>query len=426
MGGTLLFTTLLNGVFPALTMSVFKPLNYLHGYTILKFKNVLVRKGLVVFQFIIGVVFIIGTIVIFRQMRLAQTSAAQYNRAQVVSLDLPHQALKKMDYDPQQINLFAETFKNDLEKNSFIQNIALASTSIEGDMNSGGANNWYWNGMDTSLDVRVARLFVTPEAKNIFNFQMKEGRWFSDDISDRKNYILNETAAKELGIHSPVIGQLFARNGGDTGRIIGVIKDYNFSSLYNKIDPMVIANNNGDELETVFFVKIAAGNIPRAMDAIATTWKKMIPDAPFEYQFMNQAFDNLYKNDLKISKLVLLFSCISIIISALGLFGLAAFVAEQRRKEIGIRKVMGATVAQITTMLSKDFIVLVLIAIVIASPIAFWLMNKWLQNFVYRIDIGGGIFLTAGFTAVLIAIFTVSFQSIKAAIANPVKSLRTD
>ena len=141
---------------------------------------------------------------------------------------------------------------------------------------------------------------------------------------------------------------------------------------------------------------------------------------------MSEAFDNLYKDDLKISKLALLFSCVSIIISALGLFGLAAFVTEQRTKEIGIRKVLGATVSQITTMLSKDFVMLVLLAIVIASPIAYWLMNKWLQNFIYRININGWIFLVAGFAALLIAVITVSFQSIKAAIANPVKSLRAE
>ncbi len=255
--------------------------------------------------------------------------------------------------------------------------------------------------------------------------QLTEGRWFRNDNSDKKNYILNETAINELGIRQPVIGRLFARNGGDTGQIIGVIKDYNFSSLYNKIGPLVISDNN-DDLKYLFFAKIAPGNITKAMDAIAATWKKFIPDAPFEYQFMNEAFDNLYKGDLKISKLVLLFSCISIVISSLGLFGLAAFVAEQKRKEIGIRKVMGATVTQITTMLSKDFVVLVLIAIVIASPIAYWLMNKWLQNFIYRINISGWMFLAAAFAAVLIAVGTVSFQAIKAAVANPVKSLRTE
>lgn len=424
--GTLIFITLLNGVFPALTMSLFKPLNYLQGHTILKFRNVLIRKGLVVFQFVTGIVFIIGTIVIYLQMHLAQTSAAQYNRAQVVSFRLPYQLLRKMDYDQQKIDLFTQTFKNKLLQNSSIQNIALGSSSIEGGMNSGSAGNWYWQGMDTSLNVMVARLFVTPEAKSIFNFQMKEGRWFNNDNSDRKNYVLNETAVMELGIRPSVIGQLFARNGGDTGQIIGVIKDYNFSSLYNKIDPMVIANNNGDELLNEFFVKITPGNIPKAMDAIAATWKDFIPDAPFSYEFMDEAFDNLYKDDLKISKLALWFSCISIIISALGLFGLAAFVAEQRTKEIGIRKVLGASVVQITSMLSKSFVKLVVIAIFIASPIAWWVMHKWLESFTYRINISWWVFVASGFAAIAIAFITVSFRTVKAAMTNPVKSLRTE
>jgi putative ABC transport system permease protein len=397
----------------------------LHGYSFLKFKNVLLRKGLVVFQFSVGVAFIIGTIVIFRQMQLVQASAAQYNRGQVVSFELPSQVLQKMNYDAQKINMLSQTFKNNLQNKSSLQSIALASYSIEGSMNSSGVQNWYWKGMDTSFQSSVYYISVEPETKNIFRLQLKEGRWFHVDNSDRKNYILNETAVRELGIRQPVIGQLFAKSGGDTGQIIGVIKDYNFSSLYNKISPLVISDNN-DPLKTDFFVKIAPGNIPKAMDAIAATWKKLIPDAPFDYQFMDQAFDNLYKSDLKISKLVLLFSCISIIISALGLFGLAAFVAEQRRKEIGIRKVMGASVSQITTMLSKDFIKLVLIAIIIASPVASWSMNKWLQSFAYRINISWWMFVVAGIAALLIALLTVSFQAIKAAIANPVKSLRSE
>ncbi|MES1217651.1 MAG: ABC transporter permease [Bacteroidota bacterium] len=422
---TLFLSTLLTGIFPALTLSVFKPLHYLQGHNILKFKNVLLRKGLIVFQFVIGVVFIIGTIVVFRQMHLAQASAAQYNRSQVVSFKLPSQTLQKLDYDQQKVSLFSQTFKNDLSNNSSMESIAIANSSIEGSMNSGGVMNWYWDGMDTSSKATVSNIWIGGEAKNVFNFQLTEGRWFRNDNSDKKNYILNETAVKNFGIREPVIGKVFARRGEDTGQIIGVIKDYNFSSIYNEIGPLVLCNNDG-ELKTVFSVKIAPGNISRAVDAIGATWKKMIPDAPFDYQFMNQAFDNLYKNDLKISKLVLLFSSISIIISALGLFGFAAFVAEQRRKEIGIRKVMGATVAQITTMLSKDFMALVLIAVVIASPIAYWLMDKWLQNFVYRINISGWIFFAAGFATLLIAIVTVSFQSIRAAMANPVKSLRAE
>ncbi|MEO6820321.1 MAG: FtsX-like permease family protein, partial [Ginsengibacter sp.] len=425
LGGTLIFSTLLNGVFPALSMSFFKPLNYLQGYSILKFKNVLLRKGLVVFQFTIGVVFIIGAIVIFKQMQLAQTSAAQYNRAQVVSFKLPTQLLKKMNYDAQKVNMFSQTFKTELQRNGVLASVALASNSIEGCMNSNGVQNWFWNGMDTSSQSTINYMTLEPATKNIFNLQIKKGRWFGNDNADKKNYILNETAIRELGISEPVIGQVFARSGGDTGQIIGVIKDYNFSSLYDKINPLVLGDND-DELKADFFVKIIPGNIPKAMDAIASTWKKLIPDAPFDYQFMNQAFDNKYKADLKISKLVLLFSCISILISALGLFGLAAFISEQRRKEIGIRKVLGASVAQVTKMLSKDFLKLVFLACILSFPISWWAMDKWLQSFVYRIDISWWIYLFAGTATILIALITVSFQAIKAAVANPVESLRSE
>lgn len=422
---TLVFTVLCNGIIPAATMSLFKPLDYLRGHTIVKLGNVFVRKGLVVFQSVIGIVFIIGATTIYMQMRLAQTSAAQYNRSQTLSVHLPSTLSKKLDYDQQKINQFSQLFKNELKKYPSVQNVALTSGSIEGGMNSNDIRSWYWTGMDTSLKASISYMTVEPEAKNIFNVQIVSGRWFNNQASDRKNYIINETAVATLGIHQPVIGQLFARSGGDTGQIIGVIKDYNFSSLYNKIDPLVICNND-DQLRLEIFASLQKGSIPQGLAAVEVAWKKLIPDAPFSYEFMNEAFDNLYKNDLKISKLVWLFSCIAIIISALGLFGLAAFVAEQRRKEVGIRKVLGATVSQITAMLSKDFVWLVVIAFLIASPIAYWLMQQWLQNFVYRVKINGWIFLTAGVAAILVALLTVSVQSIKAAIANPVKSLRKE
>jgi len=424
--GTLFSATLLSGVFPAVTMSLFKPLNYLHGVTILQFRNILIRKGLVVFQFVIGVVFIIGTIVVFLQMRLAQTSAAQYNRAQIVKFPLPGQLFQKLKYDEQKISLFSQTFENELRKNGSIQSVATASNSIEGTMDSRGMQGWYWPGIDTSAKEQVYHMSVEPEAKKIFNLQMKEGSWFKDGKADTKNFILNETAVKVFGIQEPAVGRLFARNGGDTGRIVGVIKDYNFSSLYNKIGPLVLTCSNNDDWQTTFFARIAPGNIPPTIRAIAATWQRFIPDAPFEYEFMDQAFDNLYKDDLRISKLVFIFSCISITISALVLFGLAAFVAEQKTKEIGIRKVLGASVAQITTLLSKDFVLLVLIAIVIASPISYWAINRWLQNFAYKIDISWWIFVIAGSLALLIALAVISGQTIRAAMANPVKSLRTE
>ncbi len=424
--GTLFSATLLIGVFPSLTLSIFKPLNYLHGYTILNFRNTALRKTLVVFQFVVGTVLIIGTIVIFLQMRLAQASAAQYNRSQVVSLSLPFETLSKLGYDEKKINQFSETFKYELEKISSVQGAVVTSTPIEGNMNSSSADAWYWKDQDTAYQDPVVRISIGPEGKDLFNLQVVEGRWFENGNRDEKNFVLNETAVKGMGIREPVIGQVFGRNGVDTGQIIGVIKDYNFSSLYNKLGPMVIAFNGHEDMPMTLFAKITPGNIPKAMGAIAATWKQLIPDAPFAYQFMDQAFDNLYKDDLRISELVQLFSCISIIISALGLFGLATFVAEQKTKEIGIRKVLGASVTQITVMLSRDFVTLVLIAVVIASPIAYWVMSRWLQNFAYKISLSWWIFVSAGIVAVLIAVITISGQAIRAAVANPVTSLRSE
>lgn len=425
LAATLLFTVLCNGIVPAATISLFKPLDYLHGHTMVKLGNVFVRKGLVVFQSVIGIIFIIGAITIYEQMHLAQQSAAQYNRSQTLSVHLPSMLANKLDYDQQKINQFSELFKNELRKYPAIQHVALTSGSIEGSMNSTSVDGWYWTGRDTGLKGSVSYITVEPEAGKIFDVQLVKGRWFNNDLSDRKNFIINETAVAALGIKQPVIGEVFGKVGEDTGQIIGVMKDYAFSSLYNKIEPLVIRNSD-NQLRLTIVATIQEGNIPAGLSAVEATWKKLIPDAPISYQFMNEAFDNLYKNDLKISTLVWWFSCIAIIISALGLFGLAAFIAEQRRKEVGIRKVLGATVTQITAMLSKDFMWLVVIAFVIASPLAYWLMNQWLQNFVYRINMSGWIFLTAGLASILIALITVSSRAIKAAMDNPVRSLRKE
>jgi ABC-type antimicrobial peptide transport system permease subunit len=423
--GALVVSTLLTGVLPASSMAFFKPLDFLHGYTILRLKNLLLRKGLVVFQFAVGVIFIIVTIVVFRQMQLAQASAAHYNREEVVSLVLPSRTLQELNYDQQKISRFSKTFTDELQDQPSILGMVFASGSIEGSINSNSLMNWYWDGLDTSIKVSISNVTLEPGAKNIFNLQLVEGSWFREDKSDKKNFILNETAVRKFGLRQPVIGQTFARRGQDTGQIIGVIKDYNFSSLYNEIEPMVISDNE-DDFKPDFFIKIASRNIPNAMNAIAATWKKNIPDAPFEYQFKDQAFDNLDKDDLKVSKLVLLFSCLSILISALGLFGLAAFVAEQRRKEIGIRKVMGAAVAQIIFMLSKEFLLLVKISVIIASPIGYWIISKWLENFTYKIGVSWWIFVVAGSIVLLISMITVSFHAIRAATGNPVKALRNE
>jgi ABC-type antimicrobial peptide transport system permease subunit len=234
---------------------------------------------------------------------------------------------------------------------------------------------------------------------------------------------LNETAAKEFNMHKPLIGQRFTW-GGDTGKVIGVVKDFHYKTLHEKIGPMVLFKSSGTG--SYVFAKVYPGYIPAAIKAAQTVWEKYVPGQPFTYNFLDDSFNTLYKTDIKTSKLILIFSVIAVIISALGLFGLATFSAEQRVKEIGIRKVLGASVQQIAMLISREFVLLVLIAIVIAIPVSWYAMNKWLQGFAYRISVSYETFIAAGFIAVVIAVISVSVQAIKAALANPVKSLRTE
>ena len=269
--GTLLFVGLLNGVYPAITMAVFSPMAFLKGESILKFKNVLLRKGLVVVQFTVAIVLIIGTVVIFLQMRLARMSGPEYNREQIVSFDIPFSTMRKYDYDAGKVSGLTGTIKNELLKSSSIQEVALSDQSVEDVGNSTGIKGWYFNGIDTSSNVSINRVIVEPGIKDLFNLQLKEGRWHNKDNSDKKNFVLNETAVNVLGIKTPVIGQLFIKNGDDTGRIIGVVKDYNFSPLYKKIEPLVFYDN--DELKNSFFVKIVPGKVSNAMLAIEGVWK---------------------------------------------------------------------------------------------------------------------------------------------------------
>jgi ABC-type antimicrobial peptide transport system permease subunit len=250
-----------------------------------------------------------------------------------------------------------------------------------------------------------------------------EGRWFNTSKNDYTNVIINETAEAEFNIQKPVIGRRFVW-GGDTGQIIGIVKDFHYKSLHDKIGPIVLLNNRGSS--STYFVKTAGGNIPATLNGLATVWSRFLPNEPFTCTFLDDSFNNLYKTDIKTSQLILIFSLAAVIICGLGLFGLAAFTAEQRTKEIGIRKVLGATVQQITILLSKDFLVLVAVAIGIASPIAWWAMHKWLQDFAYRAPLNIWIFIGAAAVALTIAMISVSTHAIKTALTNPVKSLRTE
>jgi ABC-type antimicrobial peptide transport system permease subunit len=419
--GTLIFSTALNGLYPALMLSSFKPLNVFRGKSILKLSDGSVRKGLVVFQFALSIILITGAIVIYKQLKFIQTSNPGYNVSQVMSIQIPYEVYESFNNDKGKEAFFTD-IKNELQSKSSIASVCSGGSEI---VNVGGASsgNADWDGRDTTFNPTIAQLSADADFQKMFRLQMKSGRWFKQGTEDYHNYILNETAASLFHMHQPLIGQRFTL-GGDTGQIIGVVKDFHFKSMHEKIGPLVLANNRGSD--SYLFIKTIRGNISKSLADAEAVWAKFIPDQPFNYNFLDDSFNKLYKSDIKTSQLIFAFSIIAVILSAMGLFGLAAFTTEQRRKEIGIRKVLGASVQQITELLSKEFLMLVLISIVIATPLAGFVMNKWLQDFAYRTNLAAWIFIAAGSLAIIIALISVSIHAIKAAIANPVKSLRTE
>jgi len=417
VGITLISAFLLNSIYPALVLSSFKPLQVFRGFIVLKLKDSYLRKGLVTLQFTISVILIAGTIIIYKQMRFIQQSNPGYNRSQVLMTHVP----PNIDFNKktQIVNLI----KQELLAQSSIQNVSLTNQPILniGSYTTGSAD---WPGRDTTFNPKIAQLSADADYANTMQLQMKEGRWFDkNNEADKNNVVLNETAIKQLNIPGPYIGQQFTWKG-NKGQIIGIVKDFKFKSLHDKTGPLVVFQNPG--WFSLFMIRVAPGDAQQAVNALQTIWRQLLPGNPLEYNFLDGSFNQLYKADRQTSLLILIFAVIAIVISCLGLFGLAASAAEHRSKEIGIRKVLGATVANIATLISKDFVKLVFIAIVIATPISLLAMNKWIQSFAYRIHINWWIFLAAGIIAILIALITVSFQSIKAALANPVKSLRSE
>ena len=418
---TLLIATLLNGIYPALLLSSFRPLDVLKGLTILRFKNIHLRKSLVVLQFTFCVLLIIGTIIIQRQLSFIQHTDPGYSRSQIFYFSLPYQAYVKKSDD--QVSNMLRNIKQELSSQSSVNAVTVAGASIVnmGNTNSGDAD---WDGRDTAFNPTIHPLSADEDFLKTLQLRMQQGRWFDSHISaDHHNFILNETAASELNIRKPILGQRFTFKG-DTGKIIGVVKDFHFSSLHQKIGPVVIFNNEG--WRSFFYIKTSPGKTPLAITAARHAWQDYAPTRPFDYTFLDDEFESLYRSDQKISTLIGLFSGIAVLISCLGLFGLAAFTAQQKVKEIGIRKILGATVTQIVVLLSKDFLVLVLLSIFIATPIAWWAMHLWLSDFAYHIPIRIWIFIGAGALALTIALLTIATQSIRAATTNPVQHLRTE
>jgi putative ABC transport system permease protein len=414
LGSTLLMAFLLNSLYPALLLSSFKPLNVFRGVTILKVKDAYFRKGLVVLQFSISISLITATIVIYRQMQFIQKNNPGYDKSQVLNVTLPQNL--HLDNNPQLI----EAIKQELLTHAAIENVSMVNQPVISISSSTtGAD---WDGRDTAFTPKVNQLSTDADLLKTMHLQMAAGRWFEKTGGmDKQNFILNETAVRQLNIRTPVLGQRFSMHG-KTGRIIGVVQDFRYRNMHDKIGSLVIFDDPG--WWNFFQIRTAPLNAAAAVRAVEDIWKKMVPGIPLEYSFLDDRFDELYKQDRQASVLIFVFAVIAVIISALGLFGLSAFAAEQRTKELGIRKILGATLGNIGMLLSKEFVKLIAVAIIIATPLAWWAMNKWLEDFAYRIEIGWWAPVSAGALALLIALAITSYHTIRASVANPVRSLR--
>ena len=418
---TLLSVTALNGIYPALMLSAFNPVNSLKGFSFSKVKNSVFRKGLTIFQFTLSAALTVCVLIIFQQMRYMQTKDPGYNREQAVVLDLPYRALNASGSE--HIKTTVQSMKHELQSLPELTGVAVSSHNIA-HITTSSRGGMDWAGRDEDFNPVMTIINADADYMNLMGLQLVEGRWFeSGSSADRENVLLNETALRELKIQEPYTGQRFRMQGRE-GVIIGVVKDFHFRSMHEPIVPLVVHNFN--DYTRMLTVKIHPGSSHQALEAIYEVWQKFFPNDAFEYRFLDDTFNELHKADIRTSRLILVFSALAIIIAALGLFGLTTFTVERRTKEIGIRKVLGASVPSIVHLITREFFILVAIAFAIATPVAWWAMSRWLENFAYRINISVWIFVAGAALTLAIALLAVGIHAIKAATANPLKAIKSE
>ena len=414
-----LFTGIIAGSYPALYLSSFTPIDILNKSKSTGVKKSLLRKILVIFQFSLSIGLIISMIIVSYQVKYIRNAEIGFEKENVITLPISGK-----------IENFVESFKNELKQNPGIVSVSLKSTSP---LSPGGTSGTIsWEGKNPEQQINWCYPMVDHDYFKTLNMKIVEGRDFSREIKSdlQEGFILNEEAVRQGNIENPIGKQIIVN--GSNGVIIGVVKNAQLNSLRFTIQPVVyhLSRTFREQFQTLF-IKIDSGENDRPFNKITASlahiervWKKFLPDAPFEYQFLDETLGNQYSMEIRISRILNTFTVLAIFLSCLGLLGLTSFMAEQRTKEIGVRKVLGASIPGIVILLSKEFAKWVLLANVIAWPLAYYFMSKWLQEFAYRINIGIGTFIASAVIAFIIALLTVSFLSIKAALANPIESLR--
>jgi putative ABC transport system permease protein len=414
LAGITLFVWLFSGLYPALFISGIEPVSSLKATKSPRSLPALIRKSLVVFQFAVSLFLITGTILISQQMHLLRSKEMGFDKDQVVYVKLYGDLYKNMVEKPQ-------VFKNEFLRNPNVLSVATTSNYIGDDLSVEGITPQGTDGQDFP-SVRVLR--TDANYLKTMSIPVIAGRDFSSDFNDSASVIVNEKAVKDLRIENPVGTVLRGMAGKKTATIVGVVKDFHFTSLHNTIEPLIIQYK--PEWTGTLVVKMQAGKTKETLAYLQKAIQNSAPGSLFVYSFLDEKLNELYKTEDSLSTILQVFSVLAIIIACLGLFGLAAYSIETRTKEIGIRKVLGSSVAGIVALFSKDFIKLIGIGFIIAVPLTYYAIMKWLQNFAYQIEVHWWVFALAGLLVLLIALLTISYQSIKAALANPIKSLRSE